>query len=390
MTAETTQERATVEVADEVLDRAEIANGRAVVSYSRTEAALALLAEKYAGKTYDLTTTAGDKEARAARLEMVTLRTGLEAKRREFKAPAIAFGKLIDAEAERITGEIRKLEEPIDAQIKADEARREAEREAKRNAEAARIAGYEAGIADIRAFVTRCANEPSSRIAAAMDVLDRIATTEAEFAEFAMTAARAKAETLGKLGELHEAAAAREAEAARLAAERAAQRIEAERLAAERATLAAQQAEMRRQQEEIQRQQREIAEAAAREEARRAAERKTQEEAEALHAAQKAERDAQALKALEAQPILEVLEERQPYRPSDWVEPDAPAAAPAPATQPPTLKLGEINTRLGFTLTADFLASLGFTAAVERNARLFNESDWDAIKAALVAHIQKA
>ncbi len=376
MTAETTQERAAVEVADEVLDRAEIANGKAIVSYSRTEAALALLAEKYAGKTYDLTTTAGDKEARAARLELVTLRTSLEAKRKEFKAPALEFGKLIDAEAARITGQIKALEDPIDAQIKADEARREAEREAQRKAEAARIAAHEAGIADIRAFVTRCANEPSSRIAAAMDVLDRIATTEADFEEFAITATRAKAETLAKLGELHDAAAAREAEAARLAAEREAQRIEAERLAAERAALEAQQAEMRRLQGEIERQQRDMA--AAREEERRQAEQR---------AAQQAERDALAAKALESQPILEVLEANQPYRPSDWVEPEAPAA---PATQPPSLKLGEINTRLGFTLTADFLASLGFTATVDRNARLFSESDWPAIKAALIAHIEKA
>ena len=56
----------------------------------------------------------------------------------------------------------------------------------------------------------------------------------------------------------------------------------------------------------------------------------------------------------------------------------------------PTLKLGEINTRLGFTVTAEFLASLGFTATVERNARLFHESDWPAIKTALIAHIEKA
>jgi hypothetical protein len=62
-------------------------------------------------------------------------------------------------------------------------------------------------------------------------------------------------------------------------------------------------------------------------------------------------------------------------------------AAPAAV---PTLKLGDINTRLGFTLTADFLASLGYPATVERNARLFHESDWPAIKAALIAHIQKA
>lgn len=101
-----------------------------------------------------------------------------------------------------------------------------------------------------------------------------------------------------------------------------------------------------------------------------AAKRKADEAAAAeRHAAALAERDALAQQVLIEKPVRETL------------------AAPAPV---PTLKLGEINTRLGFTLTADFLAALGFTATVERNARLFNDSDWPAIKAALIAHIQKA
>jgi len=65
---------------------------------------------------------------------------------------------------------------------------------------------------------------------------------------------------------------------------------------------------------------------------------------------------------------------------------------PSPLT-PPTLRLGQICARLdpdghGFTMTADFLKSLGFEpAGRERAAVLFHESDFDRICAALISHI---
>lgn len=86
----------------------------------------------------------------------------------------------------------------------------------------------------------------------------------------------------------------------------------------------------------------------------------------------------------------------------------APIAPPAPASQaaapsvvqlqrpavhasPPSLKLGQIGERLGFTLTADFLASLGFApAATDKNSKLFHEADFSRICSALIAHIQRA
>ena len=65
----------------------------------------------------------------------------------------------------------------------------------------------------------------------------------------------------------------------------------------------------------------------------------------------------------------------------------APAPQAAPAT-PPTLKLGEIGTRLGFSLTGDFLKTLGFEpAARDKSALLFHEASFSHICAALVAHI---
>lgn len=55
---------------------------------------------------------------------------------------------------------------------------------------------------------------------------------------------------------------------------------------------------------------------------------------------------------------------------------------------PPTLKLGDISERLGFTVTADFLASLNFApAATQKNSKLFHEADFPNICAALLRHI---
>ncbi|NMM21548.1 MAG: Heme peroxidase [Rhodoferax sp.] len=61
-----------------------------------------------------------------------------------------------------------------------------------------------------------------------------------------------------------------------------------------------------------------------------------------------------------------------------------------PAT-PPELKLGQMADRLGFTLTAAFLSELGFEpAATVKAAKLYHESDFPLICAALVKRINAA
>ena len=67
---------------------------------------------------------------------------------------------------------------------------------------------------------------------------------------------------------------------------------------------------------------------------------------------------------------------------------EVPELAPIPQEAPPSLKLGEIGQRLGFTITADFLLTLGFSpAATEKNSKLFHEADFPRICAALQRHI---
>lgn len=102
----------------------------------------------------------------------------------------------------------------------------------------------------------------------------------------------------------------------------------------------------------------------------------------------------QAAQQEQAQPQVQ---EQQATQPVAKAEP-APAATPitsaAPAAQQAAddgrrIKLGDISATLGFTVTADFLTSLGFEAvAQERSAKLYRASDFEAICTALIHHIQ--
>lgn len=51
------------------------------------------------------------------------------------------------------------------------------------------------------------------------------------------------------------------------------------------------------------------------------------------------------------------------------------------------IRLGEINQLLGFTVTAEFLAGLGFVATREKNAMLYRECDVPALCRAIIAHV---
>jgi hypothetical protein len=147
-----------------------------IAEYSATELGLADLRARMKDVEYCVTTTAGMAVAKADRAEVRGLRTGLEAMRKQIKAPALAHAKLIDEEAKRITAELMELEEPIDAQIKAEEVRKENEKAAREAAERARITDIHRRIADIRAFQGLAS---VCRTSAAIQVLiDKLANVE--------------------------------------------------------------------------------------------------------------------------------------------------------------------------------------------------------------------
>ena len=418
----------------ELIDKAEVRDGKAIVAYSRTEHALAILRGKYKGATYDLTTTAGDKLARAARLELKTLRTDLEKKRAELKAPALLFGKTIDSEAARLTAEIQALETPIDAQIKADEKRREDERIAKEQAEAARRKVHTDGIAKIAGYVGLATDLPAERIAAGIAYLE--ALDLAGFEEFVTEATETRARTVSALQALHTKAVSREAEAARLEAER----VEQARIAAEQAETARklkeQQDELDRQRAEVQQREERIRkeeEARAAEKVRQEQEAELERQRQALLAEQKAAEKArqdewlasaaareQARQAEIAEAMLKarqdpavaarheamrdavaigmgitqttVAQDGTPevkHIPTGNVLPMPTKAPPAAPATPPSLRLGQISERLGFTVTADFLARMGFTpAATDKAAKLYHEAQFSPMVDSIIAHLR--
>lgn len=304
--------------------------GTKITEYSATAAALAELQARLKGVVYDLTTTKGLDAAKRDRRELVTLRTSLEAKRKEIKAPALAHCALIDAEAKRITAEITALEDPIDAQIKREEERRAAEKAAKEEAERRRVATIQAAIDVFRRAVADMTGKTSAEIAARRNELAATRFDEvwpAQFAEFADEAKAARDSAVIALANLQdrvkkqedeaeqiardraEIAALRAAEAERAAREEAARKAREEeerkareaREAQERAEREAREAEARRQREA---EERAAAEARAAEEARLRAER------ERL-AAERAEFERQRMEAAEAERQRVIREEAE-------------------------------------------------------------------------------
>jgi len=192
-----------------------------IAAFNATEAGLAALREELDGKTFDCTDREQDAEARRARRELVTLRTTIEARRKELKAPLLSRGKLLDDEAKRITGEIIKLERPIDEQIRAEEDRKAAEKAAREEAERAARAQIAAAIDGIR-------QRPLSLLSANSHAIEQLIAelaipvalpddaTDADKAQ----AAAVQETVVTQLREMVGAAMAREAEAERLRQER--------------------------------------------------------------------------------------------------------------------------------------------------------------------------
>ena len=210
-----------------------------VTEYGETAAALAVLQDKYKDAVFHTGTPSGDKAARAARLELVSLRTSLDKMRKALNEGDQARIKLRNDEAKRITSVITSLEEPIDAQIKAEEARKEADRAAKAKAEQERVAKIRGWINGLTLYPSRVAGKSSDEIGAALNklVLLVIGIQYEEFADEAEAARAAAIETLEMMRvsayRMEEQAAELEQQRATLEAQRAIQEQEAAKARAE-------------------------------------------------------------------------------------------------------------------------------------------------------------
>jgi hypothetical protein len=260
---------------------------KAIQEYSATEAGLQELRARMVGVVYDVGTAKGMETAKKDRFELVKLRTSLEAKRKEIKAPALERCNLIDSEAKRIQAEILKLEQPIDTVIKAEEARKEQEKAEKARIERERIEGIKAKIQTIKEYPLKAINLTAAKLAEVLPNVEAIQIGEAEYQEFAAEAQFALMESASKLKSILANKQAQEAEAARIKAEQEAEaaRLKAEKeeayrkAAEERAKIEAERAELERLRKE--------------DEARRQEEdRKIREAREAEESKLKAEREA--------------------------------------------------------------------------------------------------
>ena len=270
-----------------------------IAEYRTTTAALELLREKYA-TPFDATTTAGMAAAKAARLEIRGYRSALEKTRADLKAPLLAQGQWIDAEAQRIAAELLAIESPIDATIKAEEKRKAEEKAARERAEAARVAALQAQIDAIRRRVLDVANRDAAAIRSALADARAFEPDPDAFAERWPNAMKAVAEVRLALDTL---LAEREAREAREAEEEAGLRARQQELARQQAEL-----DRRREAEEAQRraEREELARWRAEETARQQAEAKARAEEEARQQAKPAAKTSRARKSAKADPLAEI------------------------------------------------------------------------------------
>lgn len=193
-----------------------------IVEFSPIAAALADLASRYAGQRYEVSTKDGMHAARTARRELRELRVDIEKRRETLKAPIIARGRLLDSEAKRITAALSALEDPIDAQIKSEEQRAERERAERERHERERVAAIDARIAWIRRMPAEAAaRRTSADLSTLLAMLRALPIDAQRYAEKLDAAGVAHREAVELLEGMVAAATAREAEAARLAEQRA-------------------------------------------------------------------------------------------------------------------------------------------------------------------------
>ena len=256
-----------------------------LVEYNITDAAIAEMESIYLClKITDIEDKEQFDAVHSARMTVKGKRVEVEKRRKELKADALAYGKLVDTEAKRITGKLEPIESHLDAEekkvtdeekrIKAEADRKEKEKIDKRIAEFAEfnvhlpffdVAAMTDGYFDSRLIIAR-------------------ADFEAEQKRLAGEAAARKAES-ERLEKVREK---QEAEAARLKAERLIFEDELRKISADRKTLEAEKAAeaQRKRQEEFEKQAVENARIAA------VKAEKDRQEKEAWDAKEKAEKEA--------------------------------------------------------------------------------------------------
>lgn len=182
-----------------------------LIEYGITEAALAELAEQY--KEPDASTDEGYEHCKDGCRELTAVRTAIETRRKDLKAPAINWGRDVDKRAKDIVRRVKEIEAPVRAEkerideIKQAEARKAAE------AEQQRIDDIQDNIAKITATAAeQHPDDKASDYGQHIRWLTELQITKEVFGEFVSEANTARDAALFKLTQWHEQAVKREAD----------------------------------------------------------------------------------------------------------------------------------------------------------------------------------
>lgn len=346
-------ELSTVTTPSEVTAQPQTIAQAALALFSPLETEVKTLAERYRDVAFDMSTPKGFKAAKDARLELrESGRFALQRLRDRTKEQLNDCKKVVDGEAARLIEIVKPVETAVDEQITVHENKLAAEKAERDRKEAERAQRHLDAIALIEGYAAKAEGLPTERIEAGLAYVRGIDVSAAVFEDFAVRAAAQKDATIRALEKM--IADARE-------------RAAAEELRAENERLQAQLEELRRHQAPA------------------------PVPAPAAEVAPASQEQAQEQRE-------EPMTERPPAavaRYSGGRAPRALAPAPAPiqqfeagataANEPvvgtaPTLRIGEIAERLGWTVTAAQLRALGIEpAGTERAATLYHEHQFPLI-----------
>lgn len=380
---------------------------------ARLEAAI----KETEGEKFDIQTTDGLDRAKKCRALFRSIRTEGENERKSRKAPIITIGRMLDSEYEKLKDQVVPHEDKFDAMVKAEEERKEAIKLAKIKREAE----VDARIDAIRQLPLAAINMTSAQVQDEIERISQIVPTRDEFDDRDVEAETVINATITQLQSLMSGKKAQEAIAKQLEdQQREAARVDALKgkvQAIKNLILDSAECDTAEQMKAlIQKAESEVIDdsyAEFKEEAEAAKQSVItslgRQYAGLLHA------ETLAAEAEEAARAKLAAEAAKASQPAPIIDPSAPAIASIPeghgitqdeikksiyvidkafgsdvkhADASARIKLGDINAALGFMVTADFLASIGWEpVAKERNSIMYREVDFQAICESLVEHI---
>lgn len=173
-----------------------------LAQFKDTEAGLQAMADKYRNVVYDVTTTKGMNEAKAARAELRDDgRLAITRAEKKVKADVAELKEVMGTEVERLVAIVKPVEDSIDAQIKVEEKRKLEEKADRERKEADRVAAHRSNIEQLRAYAVQAEGQPLDTINGAIEKLLEMTFGE-EWQEFAQQAQAERDNTVASLRNL--------------------------------------------------------------------------------------------------------------------------------------------------------------------------------------------